>query len=168
MKISIIVAIADDYAIGKDNKLLWHLSDDLKRFKKLTTGKVVIMGQKTYESLPIRPLPKRISIVITDNPDLSFFECQMANSIEDSIEKSIYWTQGEDEIFIMGGASIYRQFFDKADRLYITRVHATFEDADVFFPEIKEDEWNLVFEEDHAKDENNEYDYTYQIYEKIK
>lgn len=162
MKISIIVAIGKNNEIGKDNDLLWHLGDDLKRFKKLTSNKVVIMGQKTYESLPIKPLPKRTNIIITDDPDSSFEGCVMVFSIDDAIQKAKYWDDS-GEVFVIGGGSIYKQFIDKADKLYITKVHESFE-ADTFFPDISE--WTTIFREDHKKDENNDYDYSYLIMEK--
>lgn len=165
MNISIIVSISENNAIGKDNKLLWHLGDDLKRFKKLTKNKVIIMGQKTYESLPIKPLPKRINIVITDDYDISYDGCIMAYGINDSIEKANYWSK-EDEIFVIGGGSIYKQFFDLSDKLYITKVYEKF-DADTFFPEINDEEWGLKLIEEHTKDENNDYDFSYMIYEKL-
>lgn len=165
MKINIIVAIAENYAIGKNNDLLWHLGDDLKRFKKLTSNNVVMMGQKTYESLPVRPLPKRTNIVISDDYDVRYNGCEMAYGITEAMEFAKYWSD-DTEVFVMGGGSIYRQFFDMADKLYITKVHKSFEDADVFFPEIDEEKWELIFEEKHTKDENNEYDYTYLLYEK--
>ncbi len=166
MKISIIVAIAENYAIGKDNKLLWHLSGDLKRFKELTNGKVVIMGQKTYESLPIRPLPNRINIVLTDNHEITFEGCVMAYDIEDALNKALNLSSEDSEVFIIGGGSIYRQFFDIADRLYITKVHEEF-DADTFFPFIEEDKWWLLTEEYRVKDNKNPYNYSFLTYKKI-
>jgi len=166
MIISIIVAIGKNNEIGKNNKLLWHLGDDLKRFKKLTLNKIVIMGQKTYESLPIKPLPKRTNIIITDNKNLSFDKCIMAFSIDDAIKKAEN-LKYNDEIFIIGGGSIYKQFFNISDYLYITHVNESF-NADVFFPEIKEKDWKFISQEIHSKDENNEYDYSYVKYKKIK
>ena len=159
-KISIIVAVAENYAIGLNNELLCHLSDDLKRFKKLTTGNVVVMGKKTYESLPVRPLPNRLNIVITDNPTDCFDNCITAFSIEDAIDKM----SPDKENFIIGGGSIYRQFLPVADYLYLTRIHKTFE-ADTFFPEISETDWNILSEDHVRADEKNEYDYTYLILE---
>ncbi|GAB4283933.1 MAG: dihydrofolate reductase [Marinilabiliales bacterium] len=158
-KISIIVAVAENNAIGYNNKLLCHLSDDLKRFKKLTTGNVVVMGKKTYESLPIKPLPNRLNIVITDNPADCFDNCITAFSIEDAIDKM----DPEKENFIIGGGSVYKQFLPLADKLYLTRIHHHF-DADTFFPEINENEWILVNSDFHKADDKNEYDYTYMIF----
>jgi len=163
MKISIIVAIGENNEIGKNNKLLWHLGDDLKRFKKLTYNKVVIMGQKTYESLPIKPLPKRTNIIITDDPDLLYDGCIMSFSIDDAIEKAKFWDD-TGEVFVIGGGSIYKQFLNKTDTLYITKVHESF-DADTFFPDISE--WTMTYKENHKKDENNDYDYSYLIMKKL-
>ena len=161
-KISIIVAVAENNAIGKDNKLLWHLSEDLKRFKRLTSGNPVIMGKNTYFSLPVRPLPKRKNIVITDVPGEQIDDCTMAYSIEDAIEKM----DNEKENFIIGGASIYRQFLPYADRLYITWVHKSF-DADTFFPEVDEKEWKEISREDITEtDEKNPYPHSFVIYER--
>jgi dihydrofolate reductase len=137
-RISIIVAIAEDYGIGKDNKLLWHISDDLKHFKLITMGHTVVMGKRTFESLPIRPLPKRKNIVITDVHNEVIDGCEMAYSINEAVEKMDF----DQENFIIGGASIYRQFFNLADKLYITRVF-TKSEADTFFPEINDKEWTL-------------------------
>ncbi|NOX46010.1 MAG: dihydrofolate reductase [Chlorobi bacterium] len=160
--ISIIVAVAKNKAIGKDNKLLWHLSEDLKRFKRLTSGNPVIMGKNTYFSLPVRPLPKRLNIVITDILDEQIDNCIMAYSIEDAISKM----DGTKENFIIGGASIYRQFMEHANKLYITWVHRDFE-ADTFFPEIDEDIWKVVSQEDFLEtNEKNPYPYSYYVYER--
>jgi len=162
MNISIIVAVAKNNAIGKDNKLLWHLSEDLKRFKKLTSGHYIIMGKNTYYSLPRRPLPNRTHIILTDVPDEQIDDCIMAYSIEDAISKM----DPDSENFIIGGASIYRQFLPHADKLYITWVHENF-DADTFFPEVDEKEWKVVLKEDFLEpDENNPYPYSYVVYER--
>jgi len=137
-QISIIVAIAEDNGIGKDNQLLWHLSDDLKHFKAITSGHTVVMGKNTYESLPFKPLPKRKNIVITDVAGEIIDSCEMAYSIEEAIDKM----DADSENFVIGGASIYRQFFNIADKLYITKVLSKPE-ADTFFPKIKDTEWSL-------------------------
>ena len=117
--ISIIVAVSEDWGIGKDNELLWHISEDLKRFKRLTTGNTIIMGKKTWESLPRRPLPGRKNIVLTDDPQEHIDGSVTAYSIEDALSKC----ERDEEIFVIGGGSIYRQFMPIADRLYITHVH---------------------------------------------
>jgi dihydrofolate reductase len=159
--ISIIVAIASNYAIGKDNDLLWHISDDLKRFKRLTEGHCIVMGKKTYFSLPKRPLPKRTNMVITDVPAEQIDDCLMAYSIEDAIEKM----DAHAENFIIGGGSIYRQFLEHANKMYITRVHKDYE-ADTFFPEFALDDWNLVEKQDVNDDPQNDFNYSYEIYER--
>ena len=159
--ISIIVAISDDWGIGKDNELLWHISEDLKRFKNLTSGKTVIMGRKTWESLPRRPLPGRKNIVLTDVPDECIDYSVTAYSIEDALSKC---EKGE-EIFVMGGGSIYRQFMPIADRLYITHVHKK-APADVYFPVIDPEVWDIVEKEEFKETENQNIPYTYIIYER--
>lgn len=134
--ISIIVAIAQNMAIGKNNDLLWHLPADLKHFKQLTSGNTVIMGERTFFSLPVRPLPKRRNIVITDKPDLQLDGCEMAHSIDEACALCRH----DDENFVIGGGSIYRQFMALADTLYITWVYRDFE-ADTFYPDIDESVW---------------------------
>lgn len=159
--ISIIVAIADNYAIGKDNQLLWHLPEDLKRFKRITEGHNIVMGKKTFYSLPKRPLPGRNSIVITDILGEQIDGCQMAYSIEDSINLC----DAENENFVIGGGSVYRQFFTIAQKMYITWVHEKFE-ADTFFPEIDLNTWEVIEKESHKADEKNKYDYTFITYQR--
>ncbi len=156
---SIIVAIADNNAIGNKNELLWHIPDDLKRFKKLTSGHQVLMGKRTWESLPIKPLPNRENIVLTDIPGEIIKACTMAYSIEDALSKM----NDNKECFIMGGGMIYRQFLDKADKLYITHVHKSFE-ADTFFPEINYKDWELIEEEKHQREGNLDFSFTYATY----
>ena len=160
-KISIIVAIAENNAIGKDNNLLWHISEDLKRFKRLTKDHFVIMGKRTYFSLPTRPLPHRTNMVITDVPGEQIDNCLMAYSIEDAVDKM----DAHKENFIIGGGSIYRQFMPLADKLYITRVHKSFE-ADTFYPEISSDEWKLIDRQDIDNDSQNDFTYSFEIYER--
>lgn len=160
-KISIIVAIAQNNAIGKDNQLLWHLSEDLKRFKILTTGHTIVMGKKTYESLPIRPLPYRKSIILTDTYGEKIQGCEMAYSIDDAIQKM----DSEKENFIIGGGSVYRQFMPVADKLYLTLVHKDFE-ADTFYPEINFDEWEIIEKQENIFDEKSNLTYSYLIYKR--
>ena len=160
-QISIIVAVAEDYGIGKDNKLLWHISNDLKRFKQLTSGHTVVMGKNTFFSLPIRPLPNRKNILITDICNEVILGCEMAYSIDEAIEKM----DDDSENFVMGGASIYRQFFPLADKLYVTRVHAKF-DADTFFPAIDEEEWTLIENSETFTDEKCGLNYEFCTYTK--
>ncbi|MBL7110720.1 MAG: dihydrofolate reductase [Bacteroidales bacterium] len=161
--ISIIVAVAENYAIGKDNKLLWHLPNDLKRFKRLTTGYTIIMGKKTWESLPNQPLPNRRNIVITDDPDDLFEGAEMATSIETALALC----DPEDENFVMGGASIYQQFLPLTDRLYLTRIHKSF-DGDAFFPELNLLDWERISKDDYPPDAQNDFGYSYYIFDRIK
>jgi dihydrofolate reductase len=153
--ISIIVAIAENFAIGKNNNLLFHLPNDLKHFKEITTGKTIIMGRNTLLSLPKWPLPNRRHIVITDKPDDVFPGCETVFSIDEAIEK----VKDESEAFIIGGGMIYRQFFPVAGRLYLTVVHQPF-DADVYFPEVIYAEWTEILREDFY-DEKNGFNYSY-------
>ena len=127
--ISIIAAIADNNAIGKNQQLLWHLPADMKHFKELTTGHAIIMGRKTFESLPNGPLPDRKNVVLTSLPEAGFVNCFACESMRDALDLC----EKEDEIFIIGGALVYRQALSKADKMYITRVHHEFENADAFF-----------------------------------
>lgn len=158
-QISIIVAIAANNAIGKNNDLLWHISEDLKRFKRLTEGHFIVMGKNTYFSLPRRPLPKRTNMVITDVADEQIDDCLMAYSIEDAMGKM----ETNAENFIIGGGSIYKQFMPFANKLYITRVHKDFE-GDVFFPEIDYKLWELQSAETISDDSQNDFTYSFEIY----
>ncbi|MFO7658881.1 MAG: dihydrofolate reductase [Bacteroidales bacterium] len=158
-QISIIVAISENFAIGKDNNLLWHIPDDLKRVKALTSGNVIVMGRNTYFSLPKRPLPDRVNIVITDNKNDCFDGCIMAYSFEEALKKM----SGDKENFIFGGASIYRQFYPLADKLYLTLVHKLF-DADTFFPEIDFREWNETERKDMPFNAALGFSYSYITY----
>ena len=160
--ISIIVAIASNYAIGKNNDLLWHISDDLKHFKKITSGHPVIMGKRTFESLPIRPLPGRDNIVLTDIAGETIQGCVMVYSIEEALK----WCENKGECFIIGGGSVYKQFMPFADTLYITYVDKDFE-ADTFFPEIAELEWELIEEEPQFSESNN-FSYSFRKYKRKK
>lgn len=153
--ISIIVAIAENFAIGKNNDLLFHLPNDLKHFKEITSGHTIIMGRNTLLSLPKWPLPNRRHIVITDKKDDNFPGCETVFSIEEAIEK----VKDENEAFVIGGGMIYKQFFPLAAKLYLTVVHQPFE-ADVFFPEVIYAEWEKNSREDFY-DEKNNFNYSY-------
>jgi len=159
--ISIIVAVSDDWGIGKENELLWHISEDLKRFKRLTSGKTVIMGKKTWYSLPLRPLPGRRNIVLTDIKG----EIVEGSETVYSIEEALKLCSKNEEAFIIGGGSIYRQFMPFADRLYITHVHMN-APADVYFPEIDMKIWKIKEQEDFPAGDTNAIPYTYVIYER--
>lgn len=160
--LSIIVAMAENRAIGKDNDLLWHLSSDLKRFKKLTTGHPVVMGRRTWESLPKRPLPGRRNIVLTQNPD---FVAEGAEVVHGVHELFSALKDCDDEVFIMGGAAVYKLLLPFTNRLYVTRVYRDF-DADVFFPVIDMSEFNLVSLSDPMFDEESGLDYAYEEYDR--
>ena len=157
-QISIIVAIAENNAIGLNNDLLWHISDDLKRFKKLTTGNVIVMGKRTYHSLPKGALPNRENMVITDQTNETINGCTMAYSIDEAIAKM----SEEKENFIIGGGMIYKQFLPIANKLYLTQVHESFE-ADTFFPEINFDEWETLETEKVEAGGKNEFAHTYMV-----
>jgi len=153
--ISIIVAIAQNFTIGKNNDLLFKLPNDLKRFKQITTGQPVIMGRNTLLSLPKGALPNRRNIVITDNKDEQFDRCEMVYSIEQAIQA----VKNEPEAFVIGGGMIYRQFYPLAGKLYLTLVHKDY-DADVFFPQIDFGEWSETYRED-LEDATNQFSYSY-------
>ena len=158
--ISIIAAIADHNAIGVGNRLLWHLPNDMKRFRLLTTGHTVIMGRKTFESLPHGALPNRTNTVITRNVHASYEGCETFDNLSDAIDRHRH----EDELFIIGGAQIYEQTIGLADKLYITCVHHTFGQADVFFPEIDENEWEMTDSHAFSTDDHHRYPYTFKIF----
>lgn len=159
MKVSIIVAAAENNAIGKDNQLICRLSADLKRFKSLTMGHHIIMGRKTYESIG-RPLPGRRSVIITRNKDYKQEGCVVVHSLEEA-----FAICNDEEVFVIGGGEIYNQAFPLASNLYLTRMNAHIE-GDTFIPEVKISEWNEIFREDHQKDEKNECDYSFVNYER--
>ncbi len=159
--ISIIVAVSEEWGIGRDNDLLWHIPEDLKRFKRLTIGNAVIMGKRTWESLPRKPLPGRKNIVLTDLPG-ECIDCSVtAYSVEDALSKC----ESGEEAFIIGGGSVYRQFMPLADKLYITHVHRK-APADVYFPKIDMRKWKVVEKEEFR--EGNDIPYTYVVYERKK
>ena len=161
--ITIIVAAAENNAIGKDNDLIWSLPNDLKRFKKLTSGHSIIMGRKTFDSFP-GLLPNRKHIVISRNKNISFSdEVTVVNNFEDAIRET-----GDDENpFIIGGGQIYKLAMDLVDKIELTRVHEEFK-ADTFFPKIDKDEWELINEEFNEKDERHQFSFTYKTYIKIR
>ena len=161
--ISIIVAVSDDWGIGKDNELLWHISEDLKRFKRLTTGKTVIMGKKTWYSLPKRPLPGRKNIVLTDIPEEIIDGSETVYSIEEALDRC----SKDEEAFVIGGGTIYRQFMPIADRLYITHVHKK-APADIYFPEIDLNIWEIAEKEDFQGSGEDLIPYSFTIYERRK
>ncbi len=159
-ELTIIAAVSINNVIGNNNKLIWKLSNDLKRFKNLTTNHSVIMGRKTFESLP-NPLPDRDNIVITRDTNYSKPNIQVCSSIEDAINL----TKTDTQPFIIGGGEIYSQTINIADKIELTRVHEEF-DGDAYFPEIPLDIFELINEENYNSDLENEFDYSYLTYKK--
>lgn len=158
--LSMIVAMGENNAIGKDNDLLWHLPEDFKHFKKTTMGKPILMGRKTYESIG-KPLPGRENIVITRDKRFTAEGVTIVNSIDAALSASEQY----DEVMIIGGASFYQQMLPMVDRLYITLVHQTFE-ADAFFPDINMNEWAEIERSEYAADERHAYDFSFVTFEK--
>ncbi|MFD2145873.1 dihydrofolate reductase [Mucilaginibacter antarcticus] len=154
MTISIVVAIAHNNAIGKDNKLLWHLPKDLRHFKEITTGGTIIMGRKTYDSVG-RPLPNRRNIIIT-RQQIEIPGCEVVNSLD----AALGLCKNDTEVFIVGGAEIYKLAMPLTNRIFLTIVHQDFE-ADTFFPEIKGEIWKETERQDHEPDEKNPLPYSF-------
>jgi dihydrofolate reductase len=162
-EIAIIVALDEKNAIGKNGNLLCHLPNDLKHFKRITENYTVVMGRKTFESLPKGALPNRKNIVLTSGKAEDFPGCRICRTPEE-IRTA---TTDDEKIFIIGGAQLYRTALPCVNRLYITRIHHTFGDADTFFPDINFSEWELTEKETHAADEKHRYDYTFLTYIKM-
>ena len=160
--LSIIVAISENYAIGKAGDLLCHLPNDLKHFKDLTTGATVVMGKNTFFSLPRRPLPNRRNIVLTRDESFQYENTEVAHSIDHLL--SIL--SADEKVFIIGGGEVYKQFMPLVDELQITHIHHTWEDADTFFPEIDLSIWERVNEEHHKQDEKHAFAYTFATYQR--
>jgi dihydrofolate reductase len=163
MKISIIVAVGKNNEIGKGNELLCRLPADLKHFKEITSGHPVVMGRKTFDSLPKGPLPNRRNIVVSRNPDLKIEGAEVCPSLDHALVK----LRDEEEIFIIGGAQIYKQALPVADTLYLTKIHAGFPEADVFFPTINFREWRETNRGSFPVDEKNPYSFTFLEYERF-
>lgn len=162
MTISCIVAMALNRVIGLDNNIPWYLPADLKYFRKKTTGHTVIMGRNCYASIG-KPLPQRTNIIVTRDPFFISTNCIVARSIPEALNAA--HKNGETEAFIIGGGQIYKQTTDLWDRLYLTVVDLDVH-GDVHFPELDMREWSLVSQEDHAKDEKNEYSYSFKVFER--
>lgn len=160
--VNIIVAIAQNGTIGDNNSLLWHIKEDMRYFRTTTSGHAVIMGRKTFESLGSKPLPKRTNIVITRS-DTKFEGALTAHSLEEAIAMA----EGDDEIFIMGGAQIYAIAMDVADRMYITHVERDYE-GDTSYPAIDFTKWKLSSVERHERGEEYEYPFEFRIYDRVK
>ena len=162
MQYIIIVAVSENGVIGKYSQLIWSLSADLKRFKALTTGHTVVMGRRTYDSIG-RALPRLLNIVLSSSMENGAVEGVEVFSSVEALERTL---SADEEVFIIGGGEIYKQFLPYASKLYLTKVHVSIE-GDVYFPAINESEWKSVFEESHTADEKNEYDYTFVDFERI-
>jgi len=160
--ISLIVAMDEKRGIGKDGKLPWRLSSDLKRFRELTMGHHMIVGRKTFESIG-KPLPGRQTIVVTHNAGFKADGCLVAGSVQAAL--ALAQERGEPEVFVIGGAEIYAQVIDVADRVYLTQVHAEV-DADTFFPELKPDTWTEIQSTFQAADERNQYSFSFKQLER--
>ncbi|MBR5973366.1 MAG: dihydrofolate reductase [Paludibacteraceae bacterium] len=156
MNISIIVAVSENGVIGKDNRLLWHLSGDLKRFKALTTGHTIVMGRNTFLSIG-KALPNRRNVVLSHSMKTGDVENV---EVFDSVETFVQSIQQDDEVFVIGGGQIYRQFLPLASKVYLTRVHVTM-DGDTTFPELSSSEWQEIAMEKMSSDEKNDYDYDF-------
>lgn len=162
MKLAIIVATDEQGLIGKDNDLPWRLSADLQHFKRVTMDKPIIMGRRTHESIG-RPLPGRQNIVISSRDNYQAQGCDVVNSLDEALALC----RAQEEVMIMGGASLYQQTLALADKLYLTLVHTRLE-GDTWFPDWSAEEWELVSREDHQADEKNDYDYSFLLYQRIR
>ncbi len=158
--IVVIAAAAENNALGKDNDLLWHLPDDFKRFKALTSNHYIIMGRKTFESFP-KPLPNRTHVIITRQKNFAIENCIVVHNLKQALAAC----PTDEDVFIIGGGEIYKQSMDIADTIELTRVHTTLE-ADTYFPELNTNDWTLLHEEFHPKDEKHLYAFTYQTFVK--
>lgn len=162
MTISFVVAAATNNAIGKDGKLPWHLPNDMKHFKNVTWGMPVLMGRKTFDSLG-KPLPGRKNIVLTRHPTWKVEGTVAVKKMEDAL--FVAKETDSKELMVIGGGEIYKTLFDKAKRIYLTRVEAEPE-ADTFFPSLNPKEWNLISQQNHEADEKNAYNYSFQVWER--
>lgn len=158
MIVTMIAAAGENNALGRDNDLIWHLPDDFKRFKSITSYHHIIMGRKTFESFP-KLLPNREHVVITSQNDYLKEGVKVVHSLKEAFD----YSKTENEVFIIGGGEIYRQALPYSDKIELTRVHESFE-ADTFFPEIDESNWKLVKSKYHEKDDRHKYDFTYLTY----
>ncbi len=159
MKVSVIVAVAENGVIGDKNSLLWHISEDLRNFKRVTSGHPVIMGRKTFESLG-RPLPNRTNVVIT-RQNITIEGCEVAHSLDEALAMF----PSDEELFVIGGAQIFAEALPRADRFYLTRVHHPYE-GDTSFPAWNENEWQMVESEHFERGEKYEYPFTIEVYER--
>lgn len=166
MIISLVVAASENNAIGKNNALLWHLPNDMKFFKNTTWAMPVAMGRKTFESLGSKPLNGRYNIIITRQKGFKAHGAVVVHDIEDAAFAAE--ENGYNELMIIGGGEIYKEAVKMADKIYLTRVHAAFEDADTFFPKINKHEWELTSNKDFEVDDKHAYSYSFQKWERKK
>ena len=159
--ISLIVAVADNGAIGKQQDLLCYLPNDLKRFKAITLGHTIVMGRRTFESLPKGALPGRTNVVVTRQAEASWENTVVVHTIDEVLADS-----ADKELFVIGGGTLYAQTIDRADRLYITHIHHEFTDADTFFPTVNYEEWEEIEREEHEADERHPYAYSFVTYQR--
>lgn len=157
--ITMIAAAAENNELGKDNEMIWHLPDDFKRFKKLTSGHYIIMGRRTFDSLQ-KSLPNRTNVVITRNKNYKKEGATVVHTMEEALKIS----EEDSQPFIIGGGEIYKMGLSFADKIELTRVHGTFDGADTFFPEFSKEEWELISEVEHGKDEKHKYSFTYETW----
>jgi len=155
--VSIIVAVAKNGAIGRDNQLLYHLPNDLKHFKTLTTGHTIVMGRKTFESLPKGALPNRRNIVLSRQEDLHYENAECYRSLEDALMQCDYW----EDVYIIGGAELYKQTIELASRIHLTLIEDAPADADAFFPALDPNQWKETGREEHPADEKHAHAYTF-------
>lgn len=161
MKTAFVVAMDENGLIGKDNDLPWRLSADLQYFRRITMGKPILMGRKTHASIG-RPLPGRHNIVVSSMADYQAEGCDVVRSIEEALKLA----SSAEEIMVIGGSSLFKQMFESADRLYLTRVHAELE-GDTWFPQWDQNQWKLISRESFPADEKNDYAYSFEVYERI-
>lgn len=161
--INIIVAVASNGAIGKDGDLLWHISEDLKYFKKTTLNSTVVMGRKTWEALPFKPLKNRRNIILTKNEDFTEKNAEVFHQIQDIISLN----KENENLFIIGGGAIYKEFLPYTDKIYLTKIYKDF-DADTFFPTINEDDWKEVYKSERQKDEETQLEFQFFVLERNK
>lgn len=161
MKVILIAAAADNNALGKDNQMIWHLPDDFKRFKQLTSGHYIIMGRKTFESLP-GMLPNRTHVIITRQQNFKADGCIVVNSLEEALKAC----PQDEEVFIIGGGEIFKDSMDIADKIELTHIYGISPEADAFFPDIDKSKWKLVEEVHHRKDEKHQYEFSFQTFVK--
>lgn len=159
--ISLIVAVAANGAIGKQQDLLCYLPNDLKRFKAITLGHTIVMGRRTFESLPKGALPGRTNVVVTRQAEASWENTVVVHTIDEVLADS-----ADKELFVIGGGTLYAQTLDRADRLYITHIHHEFADADTFFPTVNYEEWEEIEREEHEADERHPYPYSFVTYQR--